>query len=133
MSRIHKKIKVVLPKAPKLIKKDIYQYKNHKEWDTLIPQTLKVLESWYESYNNEYNHIKHAFNSMCKHYKKIDIIKYTIKLNRKKIIIWKFRSFKDKSWFYYDDEKLLSLIAFITKEKRVIKDKKLAHLLKMIN
>jgi enoyl-[acyl-carrier-protein] reductase (NADH) len=124
---------VVLPKAPKMIKKETYEYTNHKQWDTLTSQTLKVLEAWYESNNSQYNHIKHAFNSMCKHYEKIDIIKYTIKLSTKRIIIWKLTSFTDKSWLYYDDNKSLSLIAFMTKEKRIIKDKKLAHLLKMIN
>ena len=74
-------------------------FKIHTQWSDLEanPDFMKFFEFWYKSNKQHYKHVKHAFNSMCKHFKHIEIDRCTIS---KKCIIWKFISYKNKTWIY---------------------------------
>jgi hypothetical protein len=83
--------------------KQEYKFTDYKQWDKLQGDAYKIFKKWYENNNtnNRYKHIKHAFNSLCKHYKLITITKYT---EDNIIIKWKVTSFyknKNKiSWTF---------------------------------
>ena len=87
-----------------VISKESFHYKSHSEWNTIESSTcMKVFEKWYEdnNKNDRYNHIRHAFNSICKNYKKLNFIKYEIVLNNELIsTLWRIESFNTKNWLY---------------------------------
>lgn len=93
---------------------DEFNYTNHKQWEELqsVQSCMKVFENWYNSNNKRYNHIKHAFNSLCKHYKALKFKHIRVLSQGAEIAaMWTFKSFGDKTWVYLVDEGDLELIA----------------------
>ena len=66
---------MALQRKSKLVK--VFIYKSHRQWDDLDTNeiALRIFQKWYENINvnGRYRHIKHAFNSLCKHEKYIRI------------------------------------------------------------
>ena len=94
-----------LIKKPDIVKVS-YQFTNHNDWEalTFTNDAYEVFKTWYNDNHTDYKHIKHAFNSLCKHYDMIKLTRYNIE---KKFIIWKFVSFQNehdsdgKTWIYH--------------------------------
>jgi hypothetical protein len=91
-----------------------YIYTHHSQWDELekMKDPMNIFSHWYNDNNKEYNHIKHAFNSLCKHYSLILIKEFEISLNNNKITkIWTMKTKKDHISIYQINNKKLNLIA----------------------
>jgi hypothetical protein len=93
------------------VKKTIFKYKKHTEWDSLTDnkEAYTVFETWYNAYKQDFKHIKHAFNHLCKHYKIIKIAKHSIKCESVLVThLWSLSSFNDgkksKAWIYQDNK-----------------------------
>ena len=96
-------------------------YNSHKEWDKLEndKKFMNIFEYWYNSNTQHYKHIKHAFNSMCKHYKLITIKSTTILLDKKNLTkLWSIQSYKETSdelgrtWLYQENDEEFNLVMY---------------------
>lgn len=88
---------------------DVFSYTSHNDWDKLVAdsEAMSVFETWYNSNNSDYRHIKHAFNSLCKHYGLIKITNHAFIISGEDVAnFWTFKSFydeadnKSQSWVY---------------------------------
>lgn len=111
-------------------KKKAYEFKHHTEWPNLETQksAMKVFDAWYAENNDKikhYNHPRHAFNWLCKHYKLITITSKEISIEGEKATIWTLKSFYErknsKTWIYQELEDLV-LLAIIDSANVQIKD-----------
>lgn len=95
--------------------KDTFTYSEHKQWEALESEQscMLVFEKWYNDNNKRYKHIKHAFNSLCKHYGLITIKHVVIKIDNEEITtLWTLKSFNNRTWIYQSIEGDLDQIAF---------------------
>ena len=93
-----------------------FQFTNHTEWDKFTGQPLEIFEIWYESNNRGYNHLKHAFNYLCKHYGLLSFDEYTLTDSDKTITkFWIFTSYykdnRSRYWIYQRLNKSYHLVA----------------------
>lgn len=125
-----------------LITKNTYSYTHYTQWDQIDKTAMKVFETWYNDNCAKYKHIKHAFNSMCKHYQLVQIKEYIFKNNNTIVSkFWKFRSFirEDQSryWIYQEKNDTFELVAQKEYDTsfQVIDDelKPVAHILKNLD
>lgn len=114
-------------------KKKSFEYKHHTEWGNLEAQkaAMKVFEAWYAENNNKikhYNHPRHAFNWLCKHYKLITITSKDISIEGQKATLWTLKSFyetnQSKTWIYHEMQDLV-LVAIIDSTSVQLKDESL--------
>lgn len=112
----------------KLIKKKrSFEYKHHTEWPGLEKEkaAMKVFEAWYAENNDKikhYNHPRHAFNWLCKHYKLIKITSKDVTIQDTKATLWTLKS--SKTWIYQETDDL-ELVAVIDSASVRVIDKNL--------
>lgn len=110
------------------IKVNVHRFTNYKQWDEMSDtnECMNLFKTWYSDHFKQYNHIKHAFNSLCKHYKSI-VMKYeTIKLDDNcEIKLAIFQSFNTKKWIYQNKEGNYVLIANMVNDAINIVDNEL--------
>lgn len=96
-----------------VIKDKTIKYKNHKEWEKFEnDKVYELFKVWYNDYHTKYNHIRHAFNSLCKYYNNVIFTKYNIKVQNKVITsFWTFKYNNLKHWIYQESEDEYNLIA----------------------
>jgi hypothetical protein len=110
----------------KLVVKSItHTYTTHTEWEKFENDTkaYKVFESWYNNNHTRYNHIKHAFNSLCKYHNNLTFTKFNIKVQNEIITsFWTFKYNTLKSWTYQDLEGEFNLVAKLDNDEFEIMD-----------
>lgn len=107
-----------------VIKNSTYNYKTHKEWENFENNKVyKIFETWYDDYQTKYNHIRHAFNSLCKHHNNLTFTKYNIKIQNKVITsFWTFKYNESKHWIYQELEGEYNLVAIFDDDQLEIID-----------
>lgn len=103
-----------------------YEFTNHTQWDIMQAKSecIKLFSQWYEDNKKEYKykHIKHAFNSLCKHYGLVIMKFMSIKVNDENVgELAIFKSFDLKTWIYQNKNNELTLIAFKDSSANIFK------------
>jgi len=96
-----------------VIKDTTFKYKNYKEWEKFEnDKVYEIFKTWYNDYHTKYNHIRHAFNSLCKYHDNLTFTKYDIKIQNKIITsFWNFKYNDVKHWIYQELEGDYNLVA----------------------
>lgn len=117
------------------VESDVSKYTEHKQWESLESDgsCMLVFEKWYNDNNKRYKHIKHAFNSLCKHYGLIEIRHVTISIDGEELsTLWAMKSFHDRTWIYQVVEGGLNQVAFQEGSVFSLKDEELEPIAKLI-
>lgn len=106
-----------------------YSYNNHDQWDEIESNAMVVFKTWYNDNNKDYKHIRHAFNSLCKHHSGVIFKCNIFKLDNKYMTtIWVFKSFQDRAWIYQVDGSYFNLISEKNGNLFIVKDEELKPL-----
>jgi hypothetical protein len=109
---------IMKKKTKRVIEITEYKFTNYKQWDNIPLDCMEIFKKWYETNSDKYNHIKHAFNSLCKHFGLITIMKYEY---NKQSELWKFTSFLNKSWYYQKDKNSFKELELSEIDKTLLK------------
>lgn len=117
---------------------DTFTYTESKQWEALESDEscMMVFKKWYNDNNKKYKHIKHAFNSLCKHYGLITIKHIVVKNDNKKLTtLWTMQSFNNRTWIYQACQVIednIELIASKDGSCFTLQDKELEPISKLI-